>query len=269
MEKARQLACDVVILDLEDAVAPELKVQARSAAVAAVRDGGFGRREVGVRVNSFDTEWGAADLAAVLPSAPDAILVPKIRKREDLLSYEQALAGANSGAQLWAMIETAQCVFHLDAISASGATSPLSCLVMGTNDLAHELRMHVDPQRYTLMPIIALTLAAARAHDLLALDGVFNAFEDDAAFDLQCRQGVELGFDGKTLIHPRQIEPCNTRFTPSAEAVDFARSVIHAFEQPENAGKGALRLGGTMVESMHLAQARRVVAIVDSIAAIR
>jgi citrate lyase subunit beta/citryl-CoA lyase len=267
IEKARHLPCDAVILDLEDAVAPELKSAARSAAIAAIRDGGFGRRELIVRVNSMESEWGEADLAALADSSPDAILVPKIRRRDDLLVYEQALQQTHSATLLWVMIETAQCIFHLDAIAGSSAGSPLSCFVLGTNDLAHELRMRLDAQRSSLTPLLCLALAAARAHGLVALDGVFNGIDDDAGFEVQCRQGVDFGFDGKTLIHPRQIERCNTLFSPSEDSVAWAHAVIAAFAKPENAGKGALRVDGAMVESMHLTQAKLIEAIVESIQA--
>lgn len=260
IDKARELPCDAIILDLEDAVAPDQKAAARAAALAALDKGGFGAREVIVRVNALETEWGAEDLRALAAARPDALLVPKVRRREDLQAFEQALAGT-ARTQLWAMIETAQCVFHLDAIAASAAASPLTCLVLGTNDLAHELHMRLDVNRAALAPILTLALAAGRAHGLAVLDGVFNAFDDDAGFAAQCRQGRDYGFDGKTLIHPRQIEPCNAIFTPSDDALAWAEAVIDAFAQPQNAGKGALRVGGAMVEAMHLAQARQIVAL--------
>jgi citrate lyase subunit beta/citryl-CoA lyase len=261
VEKARSLACDALILDLEDAVAPEMKPAARAAAVAAIDAGGFGRREVIVRVNALDTEWGAADLAAVRGCGADGVLVPKIRNEQDILDYQAKLHGAPAPLRLWAMIETARCVLRLDAIAAASAKSRLSCFVLGTNDLAREMRVQLDHRRVPLCPILSLAVAAARAYDLAILDGVYNAFDDDAGFAAQCGQGVEYGFDGKTLIHPRQVAPCNTAFSPTAESVDWARRVAAAFAEPGNANKGAVNLEGAMVERLHLTQAERILAV--------
>ena len=261
IDKARQLPCDVVILDLEDAVAPEAKPAARDAAVAAIRAGGFGPREVVLRVNAIDTEWGVADLVAARDSGADAVLVPKIRSATDVLNYDAALGDAPPALRLWAMIETAISLFRLEEIAAAAAQTRLECLVVGSNDLAKEMRMTLDAQRAPLAAALGLTVAAASAHGIAVLDGVFNAFDDDAGFAVQCRQGADWGFDGKTLIHPRQVAPCNAAFSPSAAEIERARRIVEAFARPENAGRGALSVDGAMVERLHLAQAERLLAI--------
>jgi citrate lyase subunit beta/citryl-CoA lyase len=269
IEKARKITCDAVILDLEDAVAPDLKPAARDTALAALRDGGFGHREIIVRVNALDTEWGPADLRAVVQSTADAVLVPKIRTGRDVLEYDSALSAAPVSTQLWAMIETALAMFRLEEIAGEARSSRLTCFVMGTNDLAKELRMQLDGRRAPLTAMLSLTVAAARAHALSVLDGVYNAFDDDIGFEAQCRQGLEYGFDGKTLIHPRQIDICNSVFTPDAAAVSWAERVKAAFGKPENAQKGVLSLDGVMVERLHLAQAERILALDAAIRATR
>ncbi len=261
IDKARQLPCDAVILDLEDAVAPASKAAARDAAVAAIRAGGFGRRELVLRVNAVDTEWGVADLVAALGSGADAVLVPKVRSATDVLNYDAALGDAPDTLRLWAMVETAISVFRLEEIAAAAAQTRLECLVIGSNDLAKEMRMSLDVQRAPLAAVLGLAVAAARAHGLAVLDGVYNAIDDDAGFAAQCRQGADWGFDGKTLIHPRQVEPCNAAFSPSPAELERARRVVEAFAQPENAGRGALRVDGAMVERLHLAQAERLLAL--------
>lgn len=264
--KARTLPCDVVILDLEDAVAPELKAAAREAAVAAVREGGFGRREVAIRANGIDTEWGAADLAAIAGSGADAVLVPKVSSPADIDRYQAALAAAPDHMRLWAMIETCASVFQLDQIAARSADTRLSLWVMGTNDLAKEMHARLTPERTPFLPILSLAVAAARARGLTVLDGVCNEFRDLAAFRAEAEQGLLFGFDGKSLIHPDQIAPTNEVFSPSAQELAWAETVISAFTLPENAGKGAIRVEGKMVELLHLDQARRLVAVGEMIA---
>jgi len=255
IDKARTLACDVVILDLEDAVAPEMKALARDQAVTAVREGGFGARELVVRVNSLDTEWGAEDLTALALVKPEAILVPKIDDAAAIARYAEALGGSQSS--LWAMIETTLSVFRLEEIAATGRSGPLAALVMGTNDLAKEMGAQPDVLRAPFLGILGLAVAAARAHGLSILDGVFNDLEDAAGLGAQLHQAVAFGFDGKTLIHPGQIAACNAAFTPDALAVSWAERIVAAFDQPDNSGKGAIRLDGRMVERLHLHQARR------------
>jgi len=267
IEKARSLPVDVVILDLEDAVAPDMKDEARDAAVKAVREGGFGTRELVVRVNGLDTPWGEADLAAVAGAAPDAVLVPKVDRASDIAAYDHWLAKAPPELALWAMIETCASVAQLYAIAGAAETSRLAAFVMGTNDLAKESRARLLPGRLPFLPVLSLAVFAARSQGLVVIDGVCNEFRDLDAFRAEAQQGVELGFDGKTLIHPDQIAPCNEAFSPTAEESAWARTVIDAFALPENAGRGAIKVDGKMVELLHLEQARRLVAIAEAIAA--
>lgn len=265
VEKARSLACDVVILDLEDAVLPDAKEGARADAVAAVAAGGFGRREVAVRVNALSTSWGEADLAAAAAAGPDAVLAPKIRSPEDIAAYDRALSAAPPHTRLWAMVETPQAILAIGAIAAT--PSRLSALVMGINDLAKEVGARQTPGREPFQAAMALTVMAGRAHDLAVLDGVHNEIDDLAALEAVCRQAADFGFDGKTLIHPSHLAICNTAFTPAAAEVSWSRAVIAAFDAPENAGKGALRVEGRLAELLHRDQAARLVAIADAIAA--
>ena len=265
--KARTLPCDMVILDLEDAVAPEMKDEAREAAVTAVNQGGFGHREVAIRANGLDTPWGAADLAAIAGSAADAVLVPKVNGPADITAYQEALNLAPPQMQLWAMIETCASVANLPAIAAMGGSTRLSLWIMGTNDLAKEMRAQLTPCRTPFLPFLSMAVAAARSQGIAVLDGVCNEFRDLAVFEAEARQGLMFGFDGKSLIHPAQIEPCNAVFSPSQEDLAWAHSVIEAFNLPENAGKGAIRVEGKMAELLHLEQAKRLVAVAQRIAA--
>ena len=264
--KARELPTDVVILDLEDAVAPEAKDDARAAAIAAVHEGGWGRRELIIRVNSFDSPWGAADLAAVAAAGPDAVLVPKVSSPDDLLVYDHALAGAPPATRLWTMIETCAVVPELGRLAALKASTRLAAFVLGTNDLAKDMRAQIRPGRAPFLPILSAAVCAARAHGLVVIDGVCNEFRDSNVLSAEARQGLEFGFDGKSLIHPDQVEPCNAVFSPNAAELDQARAIVAAFDDPEHAGKGAIRLEGMMVELLHLDQARRVLAIAAVIA---
>jgi citrate lyase subunit beta/citryl-CoA lyase len=266
IEKAKTLPCDAVILDLEDAVAPEAKAVARDAAAAAVRAGGFGRREVIIRVNGLDTEWGEQDMVAAAGCAPDAILVPKVNDADDLEEWQKRVVAAPETTRLWAMIETCRSVFAVHEIAEQAGATRLECFVMGTNDLAKEMRARQTPGREPFLGALGLSVAAARAYGLTILDGVYNGIDDEAGFEAVCEQGVDFGFDGKTLIHPKQIETCNRVFSPSSDEVSWARAVIAAFSQPENAGKGAIRVEGKMAELLHLAQAERTVAVAEAIA---
>ena len=266
VEKARTLACDVVILDLEDAVAPEAKTDARDAAVAAVKAGGFGRREVVIRVNALGTPWGVEDLRAVADAAPDAVLAPKVSSASDVEAYSSALAYAPA-TQLWAMIETCPAMFALEPIAKSAEGTRLSGLVMGVNDLAKEMRARQTPDRAAFIPFLAMTVAAARANGLVALDGVHNEIDDLAALEAVCRQGADLGFDGKSVIHPSHLDICNRRFSPPDDELAWARAVVEAFERPENTGKGALRVDGRLAEHLHLDQCRRLIATAAAIEA--
>lgn len=267
LAKARTLPADVVVLDLEDSIAPDLKAEARSAALAAVAEGGFGKRELVVRTNGLDTPWGAEDLAAVATSGADAVLVPKVSSPEDIDRYHAALSAAPARLQLWAMIETCASMARLDAIAAKAHDTRLSLFVVGTNDLAKEMRARLTPERTPFLPFLAMTVAAARAHGLAVLDGVCNEFRELDLFRAEAEQGLLFGFDGKSLIHPAQIEPCNAVFSPSDDEVRRARAVIEAFGLPENAGKGVIQVDGKMTELLHLEQAQRVVAVAELIAA--
>jgi citrate lyase subunit beta/citryl-CoA lyase len=264
LDKARTLACDAVVLDLEDSVAPESKDGAREMVLAALTAGGFGRREVVVRVNALATPWGEADLQALVQVAPDAVLVPKVADAGDLARYDQRLAGAPAPTRLWAMVETCRCLFHLDAIAGLAGDTRLAAFVVGGNDLAKEMQAEPGADRAPLQAALTLTVAAARAHGLAPLDGVFNALEDGPGLEAECRQGRAFGFDGKTLIHPGQIETANRVFSPSAEQLAWAQGVVDAFADPAHSGRGVLRVRGQMAERLHLAQAERLLAVAQA-----
>ena len=265
--KARTLAADVLVLDLEDAVAPENKPAARAGAVAAIKEGGFGHREVVIRVNAFGTPWAEADLAAAAAAGPDAILVPKVSSADDVRAYDAAIAAAPPHTRLWIMIETCALIPRLDEVASLAGATRLAALAMGTNDLAKEMRAQLRPGRAPFLPILSATVCAARAHGLLVFDGVSNEFKDMDVVRAECEQGLEFGFDGKCLIHPDQVETCNAVFSPSAGEVAWAQAVVDAFALPENAGKGAIRVEGKMAELLHLDQARRLLAIAEAITA--
>lgn len=265
LAKARSLPADIIILDLEDAVAPEQKDEARDAAVATIYSGGFGNREVAIRVNGLDTPWGAADLAAVANCGVDAVVAPKVNGPQDVLAWNEALAHAASDLQLWTMIESCGSFLRLDAMGALAASTRLSLWIAGTNDLAREMRARTRPDRAVFRPMLAFAVAAARAHGLTILDSVCNEFRDLDLFRAEVEQGVDLGFDGKSLIHPDQIGPCNQGFSPSAQDLEQARRIIEAFAQPEAMGKGAIRVDGKMVELLHLEEAQRLVALAKRI----
>ncbi|WP_158741910.1 CoA ester lyase [Acidisphaera sp. L21] len=254
IEKARTLACDVVVLDLEDAVAPEAKLMARQAAVAAIGAGGFRAAQVVVRVNGLGTEWGRPDLAAMAATHPSAIVVPKVNRGQDVADVRHHIGDV----PVWAMIESAKSLLRLEDIASSAG---LEALVVGTNDLAREMGTQLRPGRAAFLGILTLTIAAARAFGLAVLDGVYNDLDDAAGFAAQCAQAVELGFDGKTLIHPKQIDPCNAAFTPSAADVSAAQQIVDAFALPDNQARGAIGLCGRMVERLHLEQARKTLAL--------
>jgi len=264
IEKARTLACDAVILDLEDSVAPEAKPAARALACEAARLGGFGPRELVVRVNGLDTPWGADDLAAAAEARPDAVLVPKAAAPEDLAAFRQALG---PGVPLWAMIETCRAVFALDALGRASGAEGVACWVIGINDLIKEMRCRPGPDRGPLLPALAMSVMAARAHGLAILDGVYNDIADLDGLARECAQGADLGFDGKSLIHPSQLEAANRAFSPEPQAVAWAREVAAAFDLPENTAKGVIKVEGRMVERLHLAEAKRLIAVAEAIAA--
>jgi citrate lyase subunit beta/citryl-CoA lyase len=264
LEKARELPADVLILDLEDAVAPEAKLQARDAVVKAIQQG-FGDREVLVRINGLDTRWWVEDIDAAASARPDAVLVPKVSSPRQLQDLAARLVdmGTDPHVRVWAMLETPLAMLNVRDIAAAALDSEtrLAGFVMGTNDLAKDTRARLVAGRAPMLPWLMNCLAAARAYGLDILDGVYNDIGDAAGFAAECRQARDLGFDGKTLIHPRQIEPCNEAFSPTAEEVDAARKIIAAFDLPENENKGVLQIEGRMVERLHAEMARRVVAI--------
>jgi citrate lyase subunit beta/citryl-CoA lyase len=267
IEKARTLPADALILDLEDSVAPDAKSGARDQVCAAVQDGGFGDREVVVRINGLDTPWGPADLEAAAKAGPDAVLVPKVNDGAAIGEACVLLEGAGAAREtaLWAMMETP--IAMLRAQEIAGAGGRLAGLVMGTNDLAKELGTVQTEARTPMITSLALCLLAARAFRLTIIDGVYNEIENLEGFESVCRQGRELGFDGKTLIHPTQIEICNRVFSPAPEAVEEARAVIAAFDGPEARERGVVKLGGRMVERLHLEQAEQLVAMAEAIEA--
>jgi citrate lyase subunit beta / citryl-CoA lyase len=269
IEKARTLPVDGIILDLEDAVAPSAKEAARKQVVDAVKAGGFGRREVFVRINALETPWVVDDFAAVARAGPDAILVPKITDVEQLDRLGDWLFDLRSDlkVRIWAMIETPLALFNILKLAAE-AKEPethLAGFVIGTNDLAKETRARIVPGRAPMLPWLATCIAAAHAYGIDILDGVYNDIGNAAGFAAECAQGRDLGFDGKTLIHPSQIEPCNAAFSPDAGEVAEARKIIAAFDRPENKDKGVIDLDGRMVERMHADIARRTVAIAEAI----
>ena len=266
LEKARALPADALILDLEDAVAPDAKELARSQVCDAVRAKGFGKREIIVRINALSTPWGEEDLAAAADAGPDAILAPKISSARELNFIEAKLGGADAAIAVWAMVETPLAILNIAAIAAAGGR--LACFVMGTNDLIKEIHGLHTPDRMNLSAALSLSVLAARANGLAVIDGVYNDIQNEAGFKATAEQARAFGFDGKTLIHPSQIEPCNAVFAPTPQEVDAARKLIAAFELPENKGKGAIKLDGRMVELLHAEIARGTVAMADAIAAL-
>ncbi|MDE2283191.1 MAG: CoA ester lyase [Hyphomicrobiales bacterium] len=269
MEKARTLPADAVIFDLEDAVAPDAKAQARELIMQALKQGGFGRREVLVRINGLDTAWWRDDLA-VAAAKPDAILVPKISAPEQLREVAKHLVGVRTQAdiRIWAMMETPLAMLNARDIAAAAREegTRLAGFVMGTNDLAKDTRARLLPGRAPMLPWLMNCVAAARAFGIDILDGVYNNIGDMEGFAAECAQARDLGFDGKTLIHPQQIAPCNEAFSPTTDEVAWARKIIAAFDLPENAGKGVISVDGRMVERLHADMGRRTVAIADAIA---
>ncbi len=266
LEKAKTLPADAIIFDLEDAVAPDAKEAARANAVAAVQSGEYGHRELTIRCNGLDTPWGAADLAAAATSGAGAVVIPKVSSVAylDEVSRHLDQAGAPESLAIWAMIETPTAVFDARAIAAHHR---VAVLVMGTNDLASELRAALGaPGRHPLVPHLATALAAAREADIVILDGVYNDVKDLDGFRTECVQGFEMGFDGKTLIHPGQVEITNEVWAPTESEVEHARRVIAAFDEALAEGKGVVTVDGRMIENLHVANAQRILAVADAIA---
>jgi len=269
LEKAQTLPADVILIDLEDGTAPEAKEAARAQVAAAVAARGFGRREVVVRINPPETEDGEADLVALAPAAPDAILVPKVRSSDTLIAVGSRLRrlGAPLATRVWAMIETPMAVVNAAEIAgaARDVDGRLAALVIGPNDLLKAARIP-PPGRAALVPWLMTVLAAARAYEIEAIDGVFTDLTDAVGFEAECAQGRDFGFDGKMLIHPSQIGPANAAFGPTAAAVEQARRLMGVFEAPENRDRGVVALDGKMVERLHVEAARRTLAMAEAIA---
>ena len=263
LEKARTLNADSLVLDLEDAVAPDQKASAREQVLAAVTAGGFGHREVVVRVNAFDTRWGRDDIVAMANAPIAALCLPKVESAEEVNAVVQLLKQENSALKLWLMAETPRGVLNVDEIC--GADERVEVLVMGTSDLAKELRVPHTPDRLGLQTSLQLCVLAARAHELDILDGVYLDIKDDAGFAVSCDQGVALGFDGKTLIHPSQIDRANAAFAPAPEVIERARRILDAWREAEAEGKAVAVVDGKLVENLHVAEAERHLAIYEAI----
>ena len=265
LEKAKAIPCDAIIFDLEDAVAPDAKAVAREQAVAAVASGEYGPRELTIRANGLATPWGADDLAAAAAAAPAAVVIPKVDSVATLDDVAARLdAGGGEGVAIWAMVETPTAILDVRSIAAHPR---VEVLVMGTNDLAKEIRAPLIPGRANLAPFLSLAVLAAREAGTVILDGVYNDVRDAAGFAAECRQGYELGFDGKTLIHPSQVEPANDAWSPSAEEIELARRIIDAYTAGEAEGKGVITVDGRMIEHLHVANARATLATAEAIGA--
>ncbi len=270
LEKAKTLPADVLIFDLEDSVAPDVKDDARAQLAAALDAGGYGKRERVVRINALSTPWGGDDLAALASKEIDAVLVPKIETADDVAVADDAMraAGAGKDVALWIMVETPRAILNLRKIAAAAKKTRLAAFVMGLNDLAKDMRARPTPDRAPFLAALSLSVIAARAHGLVAIDGVYNDIQNTGGLEEECRQGFAFGFDGKTLIHPSQIEAANAIYSPSFEEIAHARAVIAAFAHPAHAGKGVIKVDGKMTELLHLEDAKRVVAVAEAIAAI-
>lgn len=266
LEKAKTINADALIFDLEDAVAPDAKETAREQAAASAASGEYGNREITIRCNGLDTPWGADDIVAAAAAGPAGIVIPKVTSAAHLQEIVAAIeqAGAPDHTTVWPMIETPQAIFNAQEIAA---VERVSVLIMGTNDLVKELRAAATPDRHALVPHLATAVLAARAEGKVIIDGVFNDIADAEGLASECRQGFEMGFDGKTLIHPSQVEPANTCWAPSDDEVDYATRVIAAFEEAEAQGIGVLTVDGKMIENLHVDMARRTMAVAAAIAA--
>ena len=265
LEKAKTIAADALIFDLEDAVAPDAKEAARANAVAAAGSGAYGRRELTIRCNGLATQWGAADIAAAAKSGASAVVIPKVESRDylDEVALQLTAAGAPDELSIWAMVETPTAILDIREIAAHDR---VSVLVMGNNDLAKELRTGVLPERTPLLPALAMALLGAREAGKVILDGVYNDVSDAEGFLAEARQGKAMGFDGKTLVHPGQVEPANEVWAPTADEIDFSRRVIAAFDEAQAAGRGVVTVDGRMIEHLHVQNAERILAVAEAIA---
>ena len=265
LEKARTLPADALIFDLEDAVAPEAKEAARTNVVLAAESRAYGKREIVIRCNGLGTPWGEADIAAIAKSGADAILVPKVESAAQVTHVVSLLdgAGAPKSMAVWAMMETPRGI--LRAGEVAGAHQRLTLFVMGTNDLVKDMRARHTPTRLPMITALGIGMLAARAHGLAILDGVYNDIQDSEGFRAVCQQGLEMGFDGKTLIHPSQVEPCNEIFAPSAVELEMAGKIVAAFKAAQAEGKGVVTVDGRMIENLHVEQAERALALASAI----
>ncbi len=267
LEKAKDIAADALIFDLEDAVAPDAKGVARDQAAAAAASGEYGHREITIRCNGLDTPWGHDDLAAAAAAGPAAVVIPKVSGADHLGRIADLLetADAPDSLRIWAMVETPEGISRVDEIAAF---ERMAVMVMGTNDMVKELRAQMVPSRAPLLPHLATCLLAARRHGKVALDGVYNDVRDAEGFEVECRQGWEMGFDGKTLIHPSQVGPCNEMWSPDDADIEYAHRVIAAFEEAEADGRGVVTVDGRMIENLHVDNARQVLAVAEAISRI-
>ncbi|WP_400765259.1 HpcH/HpaI aldolase/citrate lyase family protein [Methylosinus sporium] len=263
LEKGKTLAADVLMFELEDGVAEAAKETAREQVVAAVKGGGYGSREIIVRVNVFDSPWYAADIAAVAAAGPNAIVVPKANSREDILraARDMKAAGAPAHTTLWAMIETPRALFDIEKIASAAEEAPLSAMMLGPNDIAKSTRARLTPGRPALVAWLSASVLAARLHNVDIIDGIYNDFNDLDGLRREAEQGRDLGMDGKMLIHPGQIATVNEVFAPSPAEIEFARRIVELFDAPENAAIGVAHIDGRMVERLHLDGARRTLAL--------
>jgi citrate lyase subunit beta/citryl-CoA lyase len=266
LEKAATLPADGLIFDLEDAVAPDAKALAREQVAEALKARRYGQRELVVRINGLDTNWWREDLSAVLAGRPDAILIPKVENACTVTRLEEELSwlGADQDMAIWAMIETPRGFLNAGALAT--ASDRLTTWVVGTNDLVKDLRAQHTRDRLPVVTALGLALLHARANGLTILDGVYSNFRDTEGFERECRQAKEFGFDGKTLIHPGQVEGANRTFAPDGEELAHARRMIAAFDEAKAGGKGVAVLDGRMIEELHVSEARRQVAMAEAIA---
>jgi len=265
LEKARTLPADALIFDLEDAVAPDAKEAARANVVAAAQSKGYGKREIAIRCNGLATPWGAADITAIAKSGADAVVVPKVESAAEVASVIGLLdaAGAPESMAVWAMMETPKGILRAEEVA--GSHPRLTVFIMGTNDLVKDMRARHTPMRLPMVTALGLGMLAARAHGLTILDGVYNDIQDAEGFRAVCQQGLEMGFDGKTLIHPTQVEPCNEVFAPSAAELEMAAKIVTAFKAAQAEGKGVVTVDGRMIENLHVEQAERALALATAI----
>jgi len=265
LEKARTLPADALIFDLEDAVAPDAKEAARANVVAAAQSKAYGKREIAIRCNGLGTPWGKGDIAAIAKSGADAVVVPKVESAAEVASVVGLLdaAGAPASMAVWAMMETPKGILRAEEVA--GSHPRLTLFIMGTNDLVKDMRARHTPMRLPMVTALGLGMLAARAHGLTILDGVYNDIKDEEGFRAVCQQGLEMGFDGKTLIHPSQVEPCNEVFAPSASELEMAARIVTAFKAAQAEGKGVVTVDGRMIENLHVEQAERALALASAI----